>query len=428
MTRLALFVLISLAFSEFVVAQDRDQRIAELERKLSEAANNVAILQNTIQGLTAELGSLRSPAEVKLAGVKPIEVKPSDVAPQDSASDFERQILRPDLGADEREKKLEAKPELFIQSRYQTFPIQGTTLETARSNFVLTRMESRWAGRLTDKIGMGFEIQYHPAPAGAAQELVNDAFVEYYATNAITVRAGQFVKPFGFDVQQSSSAREAPERGMFAGYLFPGQRDRGVMLAAKLDALGGAWHGAELFAGAFNGNRFFNDNNRQLNYNLRLRKTFDDLHVAAGVSVQFGRQILPEGVSGNNREYVYGADVQWALGRLGVRGEFVAGNMPSTLLGLEPVFAPRFHPGAHVAGGSVFSGIRISHSDQLYARYDQLNRDLVSGQNIRALNFGYFHRLGERSRLGFDDQFKNHLSFNDDLVNTRFQIIWNVLY
>jgi len=47
---------------------------------------------------------------------------------------------------------------------------------------------------------------------------------------------------------------------MFAGYLFPGQRDRGVMLAAKLDALGSAWHGAQLFAGAFNGNRFFNDN------------------------------------------------------------------------------------------------------------------------------------------------------------------------
>ena len=82
---------------------------------------------------------------------------------------------------------------------------------------------------------MGFEIQYHPAPAGAPTEFVNDAFLEYYPSDPITIRVGQFVKPFGFDIQQSSSRREAPERGMFAGYFFPGQRDRGVMVSARLD-------------------------------------------------------------------------------------------------------------------------------------------------------------------------------------------------
>ena len=245
-------------------------------------------------------------------------------------------------------------------------------------------METRWAGRISEKIGMGFEIQYHPAPAGAAVELVNDAFVEYYANEAVTMRAGQFVKPFGFEIQQSSSLRGAPERGIFAGYLFPGQRDRGLMIAAKLDQLGGFWHGAQLFAGAFNGNRFFTDSNRQLNYNLRVRKVFDRLLLAVGASVQLGRQILPEGTSGNNRENVYGTDIQWTWRRLGVRAEFVAGNMPSTLLSFEPEFAPRFHPGARVAGGSVFSSLRFLHQDQVYWRYDQFNRDLVSGWNIRA--------------------------------------------
>jgi hypothetical protein len=34
--------------------------------------------------------------------------------------------------------------------------------------------------------------------------LINDAFVEYYATDHATVRAGQFIVPFGFDMQQSS--------------------------------------------------------------------------------------------------------------------------------------------------------------------------------------------------------------------------------
>jgi hypothetical protein len=33
--------------------------------------------------------------------------------------------------------------------------------------------------------------------------------------------------------------------------------------------------------------------------------------------------------------------------RLGLRGEFVTGNTPSTLLSIEPEFAPAFRAGAH---------------------------------------------------------------------------------
>ena len=191
---------------------------------------------------------------------------------------------------------------------------------------------------------MGFEIHYHPAPAGAAVELVNDAFVEYYPSDAVTIRAGQFIKPFGFDIQQSSSVRESPERGIFAGYFFPGQRDRGVMVTTRLDEIGGFWRGTQLYAGAFNGNRFFNDNNRQLNYDVRIRKLFNAVPLALGASMRLGRQLLPDGVRGDNRENLYGADVQFVCRRLGLRAEVLAGNMPSTLLGLTSEFAPRFRP------------------------------------------------------------------------------------
>jgi phosphate-selective porin len=289
-------------------------------------------------------------------------------------------------------------------------------------------METRWSGKVSDRVGFGFELQYHPAPAGAAVELVNDAFVEYYLSKAITIRTGQFVKPFGFDIQQSSSVRESPERGMFAGYFFPGQRDRGVMVMAGLDGLGGAWRGTQIFAGAFNGNRFFVDNNRQLNYDLRVRKIFDGLPLALGFSVQLGRQLLPPGVDGNNRENVYGADVQWAWKRLGFRAEIMGGNMPSTLLSLDPEFAPSFRPGAHSVGGALFSSFKISGADQIYGRYDQFNNDPVSGKNVRAFNFGYLRKIGDNSRIGVDYQFKNRVSYNDDLLNTRLQIIWNVVY
>ena len=52
------------------------------------------------------------------------------------------------------------------------------------------------------------------------------------------------------------------------------------------------------FVGAFNGNRFFNDSNRQVNYMARIRKIFDKDKLAVGASVQLGKQLLPTGVSG----------------------------------------------------------------------------------------------------------------------------------
>ena len=409
-----------------VSGQNRDAKIAELDKKLSAAREAMSLLQRTIESLGVEVASLRQAAPQQASASPPETVTEAKTESKQDA--FKKQILGSELGGDERDKNLAARPELFIQSRFQAAPVRGGDLSSAPSNFVLTRMESRWAGRISDKIGMGFELQYHPAPMGAAVEIVNDAFVEYYASEWLTIRAGQFVKPFGFDIQQSSSMRESPERGIFAGYFFPGQRDRGVMVLAKLDSLGSAWAGAELSAGIYNGNRFFVDNNRQVNYNMRLRKVFHSLPLAVGISAQLGRQLLPPGVKASTRENLYGADAQWSWKRLGVRTEFAGGNMPSTLLSLTPEFAPRFRPGAHSAGGSVFSSFRLASQDQLYWRYDQFNRDLVSGGNIRAFNFGYFHHIGENSRIGVDYQFKNRVSYNDDLLNTRFQIIWNVIY
>ena len=407
-------------------AQGRDQRILDLERKLVEARSTVAALLSTIDSLSTEVRALRQP-ELKstlIAETTPMPAPP----PPETPKKYREQILRPDLGHDDRQLELSPRPELFIQSRFQALPISGTDQQVAPSNFVLTRMETRWSGRVAEKIGMGFELQYHPAPAGGVVELVNDAFVEYYPNAAVTIRAGQFVKPFGFDIQQSSSVRESPERGIFAGYFFPGQRDRGLMVTAKLDRLGNLWHGTQIFAAALNGNRFFIDNNRNLNYNLRIRKVFETIPLAIGASVQLGRQLLPPGKAGTNKENIYGADVQWNWGRFGVRGELVAGNMPSTLLNLDPEFAPRFRAGAHSLGAAVFASVRLIKQDRVYWRYDQFNHDPITGDNIRAFNIGYLRRMGDHSRLGIDYQLKNRTSFNDDRLNTRLQLSWNVSY
>ena len=70
--------------------------------------------------------------------------------------------------------------------------------------------------------------------------------------------------------------------------------------------------------------------------------------------------------------------------------------------------------------------LRLTDGDRIYGRYDQFNGDPVYGYDVRAFNIGYFRRIGAHSRLGIDYQFKDRVTANDDSLNSRLQIIWNV--
>jgi hypothetical protein len=446
--KVSLFIILTLVQCSVAMAQgnaplqtsEPEERLKRLEAKIEEALKLLERTQAQVESLRAEVARLKAQlSQGRLATAAPAESEPAKAPsptpspeqskPEMARSAFTERILGIGLGEDERRREPGLRPEIFIQARYSTLPHKGATIQDIESNFRLSRIETRWAGRINERLGLGLEIQYHPAPDGAPEELVNDAFMEYYLNDHVTLRVGQFVKPFGFDIQQSSSVRESPERAIFAGYFFPGQRDRGVLLQGDLDFLNApALKNVRYFAAVLNGNRFFTDSNRQPNYLFRLRKHFAGINLAAGVSVQLGHQLLPPGLSGNNNENVFGVDLQYAHGRFGLRGEFVTGNMPSTLLGLEAEFAPAFRPGRHSSGGAVFATYQLTEKDNVYARYDQFNGDPVTGRNVRAFNFGYFRLFGESTRIGLDYQFKNRLSFNDDAVNTRLQVTWGMTF
>jgi hypothetical protein len=420
--KISVLLLLSLFTITGSAQQPDPARINELERKLDQAVRQLEQLNDTVLSLRAEIAQIKG---VRTEEARPViaSLPPQTASAENARREFAGRLIAPEMGASEREETLQARPEIFIQSRYSALPIRNTNGEF-EPNFSMTRIETRWSGKITERIGAGLEIQFHPALDSSAEELVNDAFVEYYLNDYATVRVGQFIKPFGFDIQQSSAMRESPERGIFAGYFFPGQRDRGVMLFGDLNF--SSVKNVQYFIGAFNGNRFFADNNRQANYVLRLRKLFDRPKLAVGVSAQRGKQILLPGVTGNNDENLIGIDVQYVRGRFGFRGEWMAGNTPSTLLGIEPDFAPAFRPGAKSAGGALFATWRLTNKDHVYARYDQFNRDPVKGYNVRAFNFGYLRYLGEMTRIGVDYQFKNRPSFNDDALNGRFHINWSI--
>jgi hypothetical protein len=428
MKQLRLFLFLAGTIPALAAEQDRDQRIADLERQLTEARGSIAELQKTIDSLSTEVHALRQP-EPKSAAMPsgaPAE-KGADKEQNDPAREFSERVIGAENGSNERDHEFEAKPEIFIQTRYSAAPLAGSG-SAFDPNLRLSRIESRWAGRINERLGAGMEIQFQESVEGSPEKLVNDAFLEYYVTDHATIRAGQFIKPFGFVVEESSVQRESPERPIFSGYFFPGERDRGVMLFGDFGFLSAAaFKDLQYFIGAFNGNRFFNDNNRLVNYMARIRKIVAKDKLAVGASVQLGKQLLPSGVAGNDNERVFGLDFQFANGRFGLRAEALTGNRPSTYPNISPVFFPAFRPGAHSSAGEVTVTYRVAGASNFYARYNQFNGDPVTGLNIRAFNFGYFFPIGHNSRLSFDYQFKNHPSFEDDAVNGRFQITWGML-
>jgi hypothetical protein len=419
--------------------KDRAQRIADLEKQLAQAKAGIAALQEKVESLSAEVQSLHQP-ESKLSGsatasatgassATPTGQDPgeADAKYTGEAHEFATRIIDPGIGENEHDHALDAKPEIFIQTRYSVAPLEGSGMDF-QPNLRLSRVETRWAGSINHRLGAGIEIQFQESVEGSPEKLINDAFLEYYVNDHATVRAGQFIVPFGFAVQQSSWLRESPERPIFSGYFFPGERDRGIMLFGDFGFLsGGPFKDLQYFVGAFNGNRFFNDSNRQVNYMARIRKIFDKDKLAVGASVLLGKQLLPPGVSGNDNQRLFGLDFQFTTGRIGLRGEAIAGNRPSTPATFEPVFFPAFRPGTHSSAGEFLVTYRVAGAHNLYARYNQFNGDPVTGLNIRAFNFGYFLPIGRLSRLSFDYQFKNHPSFEDDAINGRFMVTWGIL-
>ncbi|MEK7225998.1 MAG: porin, partial [Bacteroidota bacterium] len=63
--------------------------------------------------------------------------------------------------------------------------------------------------------------------------IVRDMFLKLFETknNVLSMTAGLFARPFGYEVNLSSAFRETPERGRMSQILMPGERDIGIMFS-----------------------------------------------------------------------------------------------------------------------------------------------------------------------------------------------------
>jgi phosphate-selective porin len=198
--------------------------------------------------------------------------------------------------------------------------------------------------------------------------VIKDAYASYTPAflKPVTLTAGMFNRPFGFELPYSSAHRESPERGRMSPILFPGERDLGAKITVKGPEQS-AWHFITLEAGMFNGTGAPRvhadaadfDSFKDFIGRLALSNTFLNGKIKAAVGSSYyrggwaqdsvftyswgavndsteGFVKSPEKIkrlSQAQREYV-GADAQFSLkteaGLTTLRAEFIAGRQPGT--------------------------------------------------------------------------------------------------
>lgn len=193
---------------------------------------------------------------------------------------------------------------------------------------------------------------------------IRDMFVRVYEPKfqAFSLTAGLFSRPFGYEVNLSSSYRETPERGRMSQILMPSERDLGAMISYDPEKRIAGLPRFKFDIGLFNGQGKSGpaefDNYKDLISRLTIRpfKLSRSLSLSAGLSLLRGgwrqdtRYRLETGDNGGSTLFVadsslenigrkaprhyYGADAQLILkhawGKTEWRAEYWRGTQPGT--------------------------------------------------------------------------------------------------
>lgn len=247
----------------------------------------------------------------------------------------------------------------YVQGRYEwhqesvngvSFSSSGAGTPTNTNRFLVRHayLTVKYAGTNSE---YAFEVDGNNKD-GLAFKDVYAALVEPWTGLNMKLSVGQFKYPFGYELQQSDSLREMPERATVEKYFFDGDRDRGVRLQGKYDFFN--FQVALVNGTVFDGSKNLgatkdpspigsNDPNEFKDWVGRLGVDFGDF--VGGVSGYFGKGLYvappvtnasdpsknTPATADSRYKYRLGADVQGyidipGLGGLALKGEVMYGK------------------------------------------------------------------------------------------------------
>ena len=208
-----------------------------------------------------------------------------------------------------------------------------------------------------------------------------------------TLTAGQFNWPYGFEIMYSSSQREVPERSRVIRTLFPGERDRGVMLSGR-----GFNEKFNYRVAIVNGTGTgrSDDLNKRKDFVGRGGYSFGPVDV--GASVYRGSELIATSTNAAGIEFDkqrQGIDFQWAtpLPGLGIRGEYLTGKQ-------APASGTNRTGSFDVEGWYFYAIQSIGTRHQVIVRLDQYDPDTnASSDATRTINPSYIFHWDEHSKV-----------------------------
>jgi len=236
---------------------------------------------------------------------------------------------------------------------------------------------------------------------------------EPWTTWKHTLTAGQFNWPFGFEIMYSSSMREVPERSRIVRTLFPGERDRGVMLSGL--GLGDRLsYRVALVNGT--GTAQSTDFNKRKDLVGRVGYSFGAFDL--GASVYRGSDIVATSTKATGVEFDKertGVDFQWAtpIQGLGIRGEYITGRQ-------APNTGTTRTESQDVKGWYFYAIQNIGTRHQFVLRADDYDPDTgVDNNAVRTLNPSYIFHWDANSKVMASYEFiKTQRNDPDDNVFT----------
>jgi phosphate-selective porin len=258
-----------------------------------------------------------------------------------------------------------------------------------------------------------------------AYVVVKDPWAQF-----VTLTAGVFNRPFGYEITYSSSSRETPERARVFQTLFPQERDLGAMITLQ-PRKGSRFDWIKLDAGLFTGNGINSEFDKKKDFIGRLGMSkanpAETLKYGLGVSYynggvfqgtkfvytpgtlsdQTNMGFLVDSTSSNKfsfakRQYL-GIDVQFSLfsmiGISSIRAEYLRGKQPggkTSNTSISSGTAPDYDTYLREFDGGYFYFIQnIGQSKhQLVVKYDWLDPNTkVSGKEIKAKTDGSLSTL-----------------------------------
>jgi hypothetical protein len=251
----------------------------------------------------------------------------------------------------------------YIQAQWQKADTIGSPAGFSGGNF--TGYDNRFMVR-RGRIKFGYTnewsqyvLQFDVSEKGLG---IKDAYVSFTDPwlKFFTLTGGAFNRPFGYEVEYSSSSLESPERSRIIQTLLPQEEDLGAKLTLQAPK-SSRWNFIKLDAGFFNGNGLNVETDKYKDFigHLSANKSFMDENLNIGLGISYydggwanqnnaikkpnyvykmdGTSFVKDSsyASGAQipRQY-YGIDAQISmnsvLGITTVRGEYIWGQQPGT--------------------------------------------------------------------------------------------------